>query len=156
MKHRFIESPRIFGGFLTVLLVVTATAPLTAVTAATPARPYYDTREEITLAATVNSVIVRPAAGMAIGPHLLLATASGTVDASLGKWGMTGKGALSVSAGQPVVVTGVMKVLKNRPVLVVRTVKAGGKVYVMRNEHGIPEPPQSRVHSNDGQQGGGL
>lgn len=156
MNHSFIKSPRIFGALLASVLAVTVAAPLTAVTAATPARPFYDTREEITMTGTVSSVLTRAAAGMAPGSHLMLATASGKVDASLGRWGMVGKGALSVSVGQSVEVTGVMKVLKNSPVLVVRTVRVGNQTFVIRNEHGISEPPQSRANHNGAQQGGAL
>jgi len=75
---------------------------------------------------------------MIAGSHLVLATASGEVDASLGRWGLQGKGGLSVAAGEQVEVTGVHKTLKGRQVFVVRTVKADGQVYTMRNQHGIP------------------
>jgi hypothetical protein len=95
---------------------------------------------------------------MIIGPHLLLTTASGKVDASLGKWGLQGKGALSVAAGDQVEVTGVMKTFMNQQVLVVRTVKAGGQVHTMRNEHGIQVSPQARerMSQNTSQKGDTL
>jgi hypothetical protein len=98
----------------------------------------------VTLRGAVSGVLTKPAPGMIMGSHLLLTTVSGPVDASLGRWGLQGKDALSVTAGQQVEVTGVMKTLKNKVVFVARIVKIGDKVYRMRNEHGIPLSPQAR------------
>jgi hypothetical protein len=78
------------------------------------------------------------------GSHILLATSSGQVDASLGKWGLQGGAALSAAPGQVIEMTGVMKMLRDKPVFVVRTAKAGGQTYQMRNEFGNPVSPQSR------------
>jgi hypothetical protein len=85
----------------------------------------------------------------------VLETSSGSVDASLGKWGLQGKGALSVAAGEQVEVTGVMKTLNGNQVFLARTVKANGQVYTMRNEHGIQMSPQARerMSQNAGQKG---
>jgi hypothetical protein len=106
--------------------------------------PYYDISKEVTLSGTVSSVLVRPERGMIWGSHFLLSTVSGTVDASLGRWGLQGNGALSVSPGQQVEVTGIMKTFNNREVFLVRSAKAGGKVYTLRNVHGIEVSPQTR------------
>jgi len=106
------------------------------------ARPFtYDVTQEVTLSGTVSSVLTKPAAGMIMGSHLLLATPSGPVDASLGRFGLLGKGAVSVTAGQQIEVTGVMKTLNDKQVLLVRTVKTGGQIYTIRNQHGFPVPP---------------
>ena len=40
--------------------------------------------------------------------------------------------------------TGVMKTVRDKEVFVVRSVKANGKTYTMRNEHGIEVSPQAR------------
>jgi hypothetical protein len=111
-------------------------------------RPFYDIAKEITLTGTVSSVLAKPAAGMLFGSHLVLDTTSGQVDASLGKWGLQGKGALSVSAGEPVEVTGVMKTINDKQVFIVRTVKASGQVYTIRNQYGVPRSPQSRERAS--------
>jgi len=50
---------------------------------------------------------------------------------------MRGKGALSVTPGQQVEVTGVMKTLKGKQVFVTRLVQADGHTYTIRNEHGF-------------------
>jgi hypothetical protein len=93
-----------------------------------------------------------------MGSHLLFTTISGPLDASLGRFGLQGKGALSVAAGQQVEVTGVMKTIMDKQVFLARTVKAGGRVYTIRNEHGVPMSPQARDRANGktAQKGGKL
>lgn len=125
-------------------------SPLTPVLAQTralgtrPAAPYYDVAREVSLKGTVSSVLPNASRGMIPGAHLLLTTSSGAVDASLGRFGLRGKGALSVSTGEQVEVTGVTTTRRGAPVFVVRTLKVRGQLYAMRNEHGIAVPPQSR------------
>jgi hypothetical protein len=139
----FTNLTRLIAGLLVGLLFAILVVPLNAQTAG-DSHVYYDVTQEVTLSGTVSAVLVKPAPGMIMGSHLLLATISGQVDASLGNWALQGKGALSVTPGQQVEVTGVMKTLNHKQVFIARTVKAGGKVYTMRNEHGIPVSPQAR------------
>ncbi len=106
--------------------------------------PYYNISKEVTLTGTVLSVLRAPSKRMIGSPHILLSTSSGEVDASLGRWGLQGKGALSVTPGQKVEVTGVMKTLLGNPVFVVRTATVQGHIYQLRNVYGIPVSPQSR------------
>ena len=108
----------------------------------------YDVNQEATLTGTVSSVLAKPSPGMLWGSHLLLTTPSGTVDASLGRFGLLGRGALSVNAGQQVEVTGVMKTIGNALVFLARTVKVGDRVYTIRDEHGSPVSPKSRERAN--------
>jgi hypothetical protein len=148
MRRTCLKKPaRMIAGLLTGLLVAVVAVPLGA-QAAPESHPYYDITQEVTLNATVSSVLARPEPGMIIGSHLLLATPAGAVDASLGRFGLEGKGALSISAGEQVEVTGVMKTLRDKQVFVVRTVKVRGQVYTMRNEHGIQVSPQSRERAS--------
>ena len=148
MKHtRSTNAIRLFAGLLTSMLFASLAVPLGAQTAP-HARPYYDITKEITLSGTVSSVLTTPSRGTIPGPHVLLATASGEVDASLGIFGLRGKGALSVAPGQQIEVTGVMKTLRDKQVFVVRTVNAGGEVYTMRNEHGVIMSPQARERAS--------
>jgi hypothetical protein len=111
--------------------------------------PYYDAAKEITIKATVARVLNDPSPGMIIGSHLLLETPSGPLDASLGKWGLEGRGALSVATGDRVEVVGVMKTLRDKEVLVVRFVKMGSQIYTMRNRHGIQLSPRARQRANE-------
>ncbi len=83
-----------------------------------------------------------------MGSHLLLTTISGPVDASLGRFALQGKGALSVAAGQQVEVTGVMKTIKDKQIFLTRSVKSGGQVYAIRNERGMLISPQARQRAS--------
>jgi hypothetical protein len=41
-----------------------------------------------------------------------------------------------------------MKTIKDKPIFMVRTVKVGGEVYTIRNEHGFPVSPQARERAS--------
>jgi hypothetical protein len=138
---------RLFAGLYALALIslISFQLPVQAQTAERSAGPFsYDASKEATLNGTVLSVLAKPSPGMIMGSHLLLSTLFGPVDASLGRFGLQGKGALSVAPGQQVEVTGVMKTLKDKQVFLARSVKVGDQVYTMRNEYGIPVSPQSR------------
>jgi hypothetical protein len=147
MSNRGIQPTRLIAGLLASLLLAILAVPLVA-QSERESHTFYDIAKEITLTGTVSSVLAKPAAGMLFGSHLVLDTTSGQVDASLGKWGLQGKGALSVSAGEPVEVTGVMKTINDKQVFIVRTVKASGQVYTIRNQYGVPRSPQSRERAS--------
>jgi hypothetical protein len=153
---------RLFAGLcaLALLFLISPQPPLQAQTAAVETRaagPFsYDVTKEVTLNGTVSSVLTKPAPGMIMGPHLLLATPFGPVDASLGRFGLLGKGALSVAAGQQIEVAGIMKTIKDKQVFLTRTVKVGGEVYTIRNEHGFPVSPQARERASQKTAGEGL
>jgi hypothetical protein len=138
--RRFIRSAGLTAGLLTGLLFAVLAVPLNA----DDARPWYDASKEVTHSGTVSSVLHKPAAGMIWGSHLIVETASGRLDASLGRFGLEGKDALSVTPGQQVELTGVMMTIRDKQVFVVRRVKANGKTYIMRNERGIEVSPQAR------------
>jgi len=129
-------------GALSLVLCVSA-LPLSAQTSAaktkTVAHPWYDASREVTLAGTVTSVVkaATPEMKMLGGSHLMVQTKSGVIDASLGGFAMRGKGALSINEGERVQVTGVVKVVRGKEVLLTRLVQANGRQYVVRNEHGF-------------------
>jgi len=104
----------------------------------------YDSANEVTICGTVSAALSKAGPGMVVGPHLLIATASGLVDASLGRFGLLGTGSPPIGAGQQVEATGVMRTIKDRPVLLVRAVKVGSAVYVIRNIHGVLLAPRAR------------
>jgi hypothetical protein len=110
--------------------------------AAVPIR--YELAEEVSLTGTVSSVLAKAAPGMIAGSHLLLQTPSGPVDASLGRFGLQGAGAIPIECGQQIEATGVMRTNKGRSLFLVRTLKVGGQVYTIRNQHGFPISPQAR------------
>jgi hypothetical protein len=150
---------RLFAGLYALVLIslISLQLPVQAQTAERSVGPLsYDASKEVTLNGTVLSVLAKPSPGMVMGSHLLLTTPSGPVDASLGRFGLMGKGALSVAPGQQVEVTGVMKTVKDKQVFLARTVKVGGEVYTIRNEHGFPVSPQARERANRKTAGEGL
>jgi hypothetical protein len=104
----------------------------------------YDIADEVTLDGTASTILAIPSPGMIPGAHLLITTSSGPLDVSLGIFALRGKGALSVSVGQQVAVTGVMKTLRDKPVFLARSVKVGNQTNAIRNEHGILVSPQAR------------
>jgi hypothetical protein len=144
---------------LAILFLISFARPMQAQAAASAskvaARFSYDSTQEVTLSGTVVSVRTKGAPGMMAGSHLLLESQSGVVDASLGRFGLAGYGAVSVSGGEKIEATGVMRTIKDKPVFVVRTVSAGGKVYSVRNEHGSVLTPQARERAGQktGQKG---
>ncbi len=149
-------SARTISGLLTRMLLVIIVIPLHAQTSRQGAQ-YYDVRQEITLSGVVSGVLTRPTPGMVMGSHLLLTTASGIVDASLGRWGLPGKDALLLTLGRQVEVTGVMKDLKTKEVFVARIVKVGDKLYRLRNDHGIALSPRANERADEvGQHGRSL
>ena len=107
----------------------------------------YDTASEVTLSATVSSVLAKADPEMMNGSHLLLTTPSGLIDASLGRFALRGN---VVSPGQPIEATGVMRPpsIGHRQVFVVRTLKVDGQVYTLRNSHGVPLSPQAHERAS--------
>jgi len=137
-----------FPYLLALAILAVISSPADAQTPEVATRPSgpltYELSKETTLSGTVSSVLEKPSPGMIMGAHLLLETSSGTVDASLGRFALMGRDALSVSAGQRIEVTGVMKTLQGKQVFLVRLVKANDLVQVIRNKRGLPLSPQTR------------
>ena len=144
-----VPGRRVVAGLVMFLVSTALTIPLLAQTAAAPHPFRYDIANETTVSGVVASVLVKPASGMIFGSHLLLTTASGPVDVSLGRFGLQGKGALVVTVGQQVEVTGELKTIKDRKVFLARTVKVGAEIYTIRNEHGIEISPQARERAGE-------
>lgn len=147
MRCGVSKHSRVIAGLVSGLILVIVAVPLNAQAAAHALHeehPYYDAAKEVTLNGMVSNVLTKPSPGMMMGAHLLLKMGSGQLDASLGPWGFAGKDALSVTVGQEVVVTGVVKAVNNRQIFVVRTINSGGKLYTIRNRHGVPVSPQAR------------
>jgi len=155
---------RLSAGLFTLALLTLATflptaqAQQAAASSNSPKPFTYNVSEEVTLKGTVSSVLEKPSKGMIMGSHLVVKTTTGTVDASLGTWALRGKGAVPVTAGAAVELTGVMKTIKNQPVFLVRTLKEGGQMYTIRNVHGSPlsTKARERAEGKTTQKGEGL
>jgi len=156
-RHCLKQTIRVIAGLITGLLFAITVIPLNAqplgsgaevpaVSATTKAEshPFYDVTEEITLSGPVTNIVHGPSTGLIPGSHILLVTGAGTIDASLGKWGLHGKNAPTIANGEQVTVRGVMKTIRNKEIFFVRTMVVGGQTYTIRNRHGVPVSPQSR------------
>jgi hypothetical protein len=146
MKRPFIDLC-----VLTILVLICSVPPASgqistaAVRPSEPTGPFaYDVSKETTVSGSVAVVLAKPAAGMIMGSHLLVETSSGMLDASLGRFALQGKDAISLTPGQHVEVTGIMKTLNNQQVFLARTLKVDDQVYTIRNKHGVTLSPQAR------------
>lgn len=145
MKSRFPA----FGPFVFLTLCLFATPAHAQTAEGTPGSvvpPKYDITREVTLTGTVSSVLknTTPEMQMLGGSHLIVQTTSGKIDASLGGYAIKAEGALSVSPGQQVQVTGVMKTIRDQQVFVTRLVQVNDRIYKIRNEHGFVLAPEPR------------
>ncbi len=145
MKSRFPA----LGSFVVLALCLLATpnhAQTAEGTTKSAVPPKYDVTKEVTLTGTVSSVVKKatPETQMLGGAHLIVETAYGKIDASLGAFAMKAEGSLSVSPGQQVQITGVMKSVRDQQVFVTRLVQLNGHVYKIRNEHGFVVAPGPR------------
>jgi hypothetical protein len=135
-----------FAVFALSLFAMPLHAQTTQARTQSAAPPKYDITREVTLVATVGSVVTKatPEMNLLGGSHLMLVTTAGNIDACLGVFPVTGQGALRVSPSERVQVTGVMKVIRQQQVFVTRLVVAGSQVYRIRNEHGFVLLPALR------------
>jgi hypothetical protein len=141
-------------GTLVLLAVLLFALPSHAQTEAARTRPFvslkYDISQEVKLSGTITEVVTKPSTGMLSGSHLILETTSGSVDAQLGRLHLTGRDAVSVAPGERVQVTGVMKTINNKAVLLTRLIEVNGQVYELRNEHGIYRAHPERAPVSEG------
>jgi hypothetical protein len=143
----FTKPVPVVAGLLIGLLFATLAVPLGAQPARQP-HQFYDISKEVTLSGTVSDVLAKAAPGTLPGAHLLFATSSGSVDASLGKFALQGNDPVSVAPGREVAVTGIMMTIRGKDVFIARIVKVGGRAYTLRNQHGVPVSPLSRERAS--------
>lgn len=149
-----------FGPFAVVILCLFAIPIQAQTTEANPKltpRPQYDVAKEVTLRGTVSSVVKTPTRQMKmlVGSHLVVETNSGQIDASLGRFALRGNDALSVTPGQQVQMTGVMKTIGGQLVFVTRLLQVNGRLYTIRNEHGFALSQSSRKGGSHSEAKGG-
>lgn len=142
MIHRCRGSLRL--AVVTSILIVSAViaAPLHAQIAASRATtnamvPAYDISKEVRVQGVIEKINGFGNDGP-IGTHILIQTASGTVDAHLGFGPAVSSKNLGISVGQNVTVIGMMETVGSSSVLMARILTTPSRVVVLRNEHGIP------------------
>lgn len=128
-----------------VLLVGLVSAPSLAQSSTRMAASFhYDLSQEVTLKGVALNVLPTAGRGMLNGSHVILGTSSGSIDVSLGAFAFVGKDVLSIGPSEQLEVTGVMATVSGTRVFLARTVKAGDRVFTIRNQHGIPVSPAAR------------
>ncbi|MGB8541885.1 MAG: hypothetical protein WCD49_09640 [Candidatus Acidiferrales bacterium] len=144
-----------FGPFVVLALCLFA-YPIHAQTAEPTTKSsvhlWYDVTKEVTLTGKVTGVVEKttPEMKMPGGSHVIVETISGKeVDASLGSFAMRGQGALSIKSGEPIQLTGVMKAINGKEVIFARLVRANGRLYKIRNEHGFALAPDATSSSGN-------
>lgn len=134
----------------TAIICVAVVAVVTGVTAsaqtaATPAAdvrtntmvPSYDITKEVKIQGTIQKIEAAGTSALG-GTHVTIQTASGAVDANLG-FGPASKPAyLGISQGQSVTIVGMMQSVGGNNILLARILTTSSRVFVLRNEHGIP------------------
>ncbi len=115
-RHCVKHTIRMIAGLASFLLAIAAVSlnaqpvgsgeerPAESATTKAEPHPFYDITQEVTLSGPVTVVYERAVAGMIPGSHIVLLTGSGSVDASLGKWGLHGKKAPTIANGEQVTV----------------------------------------------------
>lgn len=99
--------------------------------------PSYDLSKEVKVQGTIEKIDGFGARGP-IGTHILIQTATGTVDAHLGFGSAAGPRRLGITVGETVSVIGMMETVGNSSVLLARILTTPSRIFVLRNEHGIP------------------
>jgi hypothetical protein len=129
----------------------------TATKSAVPLR--YEISKEVTLNATVESL---PSKSLLTQPgpktEFTLQTTGGLIEGALTPFVLTGSGAISITVGEHVQVTGVMMTMKNnKQVFVIRTIQVGARTYAIRNDRGFPiEHPGQNAAAMTESKGGQL
>jgi hypothetical protein len=149
-------------GFVTLLALMLNAGPAHAQTTAAANAPTvplrYDVSKEVTLNVTVQSLPAKSSHGFTKTSGLVLQTTSGTVQGSLTQFTLSGKEALSITAGEHLRVTGVMTTtMQDKQVFLIRTIQIDGRTYAIRNDRGFPlEHPARNVVTTTESKGGQL
>jgi hypothetical protein len=99
--------------------------------------PAYDVARESTLQGTVVEYTAASSSAP-FGPHVLLQTATGTVDAHLGNSKVLEANHISLSAGDSVQVVGENLPFNHGTVFAVRTLQKGSQTVTLRSKNGMP------------------
>lgn len=128
-----------------------ATAPASAKTLVHA----YNLADEVKIQGTIQEIDLAAPTGP-MGTHVLIQTAQGVVDAHLGYGPAAKPGYLGISVGQSVTVVGMMENAGGNNVLLARLLQTPTRIFILRNEHGIPirAIPRSVSSAAKPQQGG--
>ncbi|HKM90827.1 MAG TPA: hypothetical protein VJX29_09435 [Candidatus Acidoferrales bacterium] len=140
------HSPTILHAFLSLSLFAAIALPAFAQTpggsaAAQPTPHAYDITKEVILRGTISQVVQRPAAGLPLGLHLMVATGQGTVDVHLGPYLGRIAAEKGLVAGAAIQMYGVTTHFAAGDVFLARIVVVGNQTITVRSENGFPVRP---------------
>jgi hypothetical protein len=107
--------------------------------------PGYDLSKEVKVQGAIEKIDGFGTSGP-IGTHILIQTATGTVDAHLGFGSAASPKRLGISVGENVTVIGMMETVGSSSVLMARILTTPIRIFVLRNEQGIPI--RGTIHRN--------
>lgn len=113
------------------------TTPSAASASADTIVPAYNLAKEVKIQGTIQRIDLAVPTGP-MGTHIFIQTAQGIVDAHLGHGHAAKPEYLGVFEGQSVTVVGMMENFGASNVLVVRLLQTPTRIFVLRNEQGIP------------------
>jgi hypothetical protein len=105
----------------------------------------YSMARETTVTGSIDAVGSGHTAGSPAGLHVLVNTAQGMIDASVGSY-LSADVRHSLSKGQVVQLVGMKRSIDGNEYLVARTLTIAGRAIAIRNEHGFLMHPRA----NDG------
>jgi len=97
----------------------------------------YDLSKEIKIQGTIQQIDTSNDR-VPIGTHVLLQTSSGVVDAHLGPLNKASLGALNLSVGESLTLTGMNESTSSGTVFLARILTTPSRVVILRNERGFP------------------
>jgi len=112
----------------------------TAATPSTQARTVktgYDLAKEVKIEGVIEKIDAT-SANTPMGTHILIQTPQGEVDAQLGFGAAARPTRLGIEEGQNVTILGMMSNVGDTQVLLARLLTTPNRIFVLRNEHGIP------------------
>ncbi|HSY59648.1 MAG TPA: hypothetical protein VK795_08810 [Terriglobales bacterium] len=136
MTSKMIQKLLIVCGLGVMTLSFTANAQIAASTNELSS-PIYDLSKEIKIQGTIEKISTISGNGL-IGTHLLVATGEGVIDIHLGASMAVSAKSLGLSVGESVNLTGMMASINSNSVLLARILTTSTRVYVLRNELGVP------------------
>jgi hypothetical protein len=157
-RSRKLFLPALAVGIIFILPVnaQTFSAAATSSTQAKTVKTGYDLAKEVKIEGVIEKIDAT-SANTPMGTHILVQTPQGDVDAHLG-FGQAAKPArLGIEEGQNVTIIGMMSNVGDTQVLLARLLTTPNRIFVLRNEHGIPVRGVLNNSGNAGRtQKGGL
>lgn len=108
----------------------------------------YDVKTEATLTGTIEDVQQQPCMGRRTGTHLMLKTASETVEICVGPPAYVQEKGFAFTKGEQVEVIGSRMKFDGKDVVVARQITKDKQVLTLRNAQGIPEWSGGRRRNN--------